>query len=163
MPRYYFNIDQGKWVKQCSHCKIVTVGTENESESLLIFQSMFAESGPSSGAADEMQSRCWMCNNHKRRELGATREIVEQLFQRQEGKCEICCKQLSISRNALPSDKAHVDHDASSGVIRALLCGNCNRGIGLFFHRPELLKAAAAYCEHYNNVIPLMVPKCSQS
>jgi len=37
-----------------------------------------------------------------------------------------------------------VNHDAS-GLVRGLLCGRCNRGVGLFEGSPELLQRAAAY------------------
>lgn len=154
--RYSFDRSINKWSKQCSHCKEVTIGTADEAESLVIFESMFACSGPSSGMADGLQSRCWMCNCSKRRELGATRDIVERIYKEQDGKCEICHMEVSILRNALPAQKANVDHDQATGVIRAILCGPCNRGIGTFFHDPERLRKAANYCEHYNKVVKLM-------
>jgi hypothetical protein len=33
----------------------------------------------------------------------------------------------------------------ASGMVRGMLCGNCNRGIGLLKHSPAILGAAAAY------------------
>ena len=58
----------------------------------------------------------------------------------QDGLCAIC-------RNA-PAE--HVDHDHATGAVRALLCFNCNGGLGQFKDDPFLLHAAAFYVEHHN-------------
>lgn len=54
----------------------------------------------------------------------------------QDGLCDICKE---------PAFPLHVDHDADTKVVRALLCGRCNRGIGMFDHDPDKLQAAAQY------------------
>lgn len=92
----------------------------------------------------------------KRRALGVTRAILEEMMAKQDSKCAICCRELSIDRNALPINKANVDHDEASNEIRELLCGSCNRGIGMFLHKPELLRTAAAYCEDHDSKIVLL-------
>ena len=43
--------------------------------------------------------------------------------------------------------EAHIDHCHASGAYRGLLCNNCNQGLGRFFDRPDLLRAAAEYLE----------------
>jgi dihydroorotase-like cyclic amidohydrolase len=40
-----------------------------------------------------------------------------------------------------------VDHDHKTGKVRALLCRNCNTGLGNFQDSPELLKTAIQYLE----------------
>lgn len=42
-----------------------------------------------------------------------------------------------------------IDHCHTSGQVRALLCGSCNMGIGMFREDPDLLTQAAIYCEKY--------------
>lgn len=154
MPRYHFDSALNSWVKECSCCHEVTVGKKDLKDSIVIFAEMFSESnGSAAGMADNFQSRCWICNSAKRRELNITRPQIEAMMKVQDGHCVICDWKLSIARNALQADKANVDHDKESGQIRALLCGNCNRGIGLMLHDSDTLHRAADYCNHHNKII----------
>jgi hypothetical protein len=57
----------------------------------------------------------------------------------QGGVCAIC--------NVAPA--VHVDHDHATGAVRALLCFNCNGGLGQFKDDPELLHAAAYYVQFH--------------
>lgn len=76
------------------------------------------------------------------RKYGITVEDYELMLERQDGGCAIC--------GAGPGKRRlHVDHDHESEVVRALLCGDCNTGIGKFDENPELLRRAAAYLENH--------------
>lgn len=44
-----------------------------------------------------------------------------------------------------------VDHNHETGVIRALLCGHCNRALGAMFDDPARLRAAADYIDFHRN------------
>jgi hypothetical protein len=48
----------------------------------------------------------------------------------------------AICRTAKP---VHVDHDHQSGVVRGILCFNCNRGLAKLGEDPELMRTAIAY------------------
>lgn len=72
----------------------------------------------------------------------------DRMLAAQEGGCAIC-------RTTTPPGKAgrfHVDHDHETGVVRGLLCTNCNWGIGQFKHREALLQEAIKYLQAYPKV-----------
>ena len=76
---------------------------------------------------------------------GITEEDYQLMFDNQGGKCAIC---LSVKQSG-KWQRHGVDHCHTTGVVRALLCNACNRGIGLLKDNPELLRSAANYIEHY--------------
>lgn len=67
----------------------------------------------------------------------------------QGGCCAICAKPEANEMHGKIFSLA-VDHDHTTGAVRALLCGNCNRGLGLFNDSPELLDAAKAYLARHS-------------
>jgi len=50
------------------------------------------------------------------------------------------------------TQRLHIDHDHRTGKNRALLCNNCNRGMGWFKDDPARLEAAAAYLRSHGVV-----------
>jgi hypothetical protein len=76
---------------------------------------------------------------HLRRRYGITAADADALLAAQGGLCAIC--------RAAPA--GHVDHDHDTGAVRALLCFNCNGGLGQFKDDPALLRAAADYVEEH--------------
>lgn len=74
------------------------------------------------------------------RQYSITEELYQRIFDRQNGRCAICGCQQHYQRLA-------VDHDHKTGMVRGLLCVNCNRGLGRFFDSALRLRNAAAYIE----------------
>lgn len=62
----------------------------------------------------------------------------------QDGRCAICRLPETMKIKGTVCVLA-VDHDASDGRIRGLLCVNCNMLIGGAKHDPAILEAAIAY------------------
>jgi hypothetical protein len=73
-------------------------------------------------------------------------EKYEQMLQDQNHCCKICLKHKSDEAKSL-----HVDHCHTTGVVRGLLCGNCNRALGLFKDNIEVLLSAINYLKSYKN------------
>lgn len=68
---------------------------------------------------------------------GLTRTDYARLLREQNGVCAICFRPSKI--------KLAVDHCHRTRRVRGLLCGPCNRGIGLLQDNPTILVAAARY------------------
>ena len=67
----------------------------------------------------------------------------EFMLEKQGGVCAICKNKCSTGR-ALA-----IDHDHETKKVRGLLCGKCNRGLGLFNDSSGRLFAAASYLAQY--------------
>lgn len=108
----------------------------------------------SSGREGQFVGYCRSCNSARRirwfnehpghhrklyllRAYGMTLSDFEALKTTQGGACAIC-------RNPT-TGLLHIDHCHATNRVRGLLCGNCNRAIGLFFDSPKTCRAAAEY------------------
>jgi len=76
------------------------------------------------------------------RQYGLSEEQFAQMLAEQNGCCCIC-------RTALDDVVPHVDHDHDTERVRGVLCGRCNRTIGLFGDDARRLRNAAAYLRSY--------------
>lgn len=90
-------------------------------------------------------------SKHRRYNLKANYGITiaeyDELQASQEGRCAICGR--------LPGGRHRrlvVDHDHTSGHVRALLCVTCNWALGWFQDDPEVIWKAAAYLDRYRRV-----------
>jgi len=63
-----------------------------------------------------------------------------KLLEEQGGVCAICRKDKRSVRGYFD-----VDHDHTTGMVRGLLCGDCNRAIGLFKENLVNLQTAISY------------------
>lgn len=75
-----------------------------------------------------------------RRQYGITLEQYEEMLKAQDYKCAICGNEDEVEGRRLAIDHCHI-----GGHVRGLLCGKCNRGLGLFLDNPTLLQQAINY------------------
>ncbi len=73
--------------------------------------------------------------SHMKTRYGITLEIRAQMAVDQNHLCAICQKPKKLT----------VDHCHGSKVVRGLLCGDCNRGIGLFHDDTGVMDSAIKY------------------
>lgn len=82
---------------------------------------------------------------HRERRLkyqfGITPEQYDSMFAAQGGVCAICAR--------ATKQNLSIDHCHATGNVRALLCHNCNKGLGMLQDSPKLLETAAAYVRKY--------------
>lgn len=73
------------------------------------------------------------------------------LLVRQEGKCCICgcVLDLKAGRRGPRDGAACIDHCHESGIVRGLLCWNCNIGLGKFRDSSDFLRKAADYLDRF--------------
>lgn len=89
---------------------------------------------------------------HERRlraSYGITKEEYDARMASQAGLCKICGKPQPDLRK---TKRLCVDHSHTTGKVRALLCRNCNAGLGMFKDDPVLLEHAASYLREHSRV-----------
>ena len=82
----------------------------------------------------------------KLKPFGFTVEDYEFELENQNHVCAICGQPETEFNMGTPRRLA-VDHDHKTGCYRGLLCGKCNKGIGLFKDNVAILKQAIQYLE----------------
>lgn len=90
-------------------------------------------------------SQCRSCESKKsrnrriKRTYGLNIDFFEAMRLGQNGVCAIC--------GLRPKRGSHlvIDHCHNTGVVRGLLCGKCNTGLGQFDEDLDLLASAASY------------------
>lgn len=80
-------------------------------------------------------------------------------------KCGICGTTEPMGTGS-GSGQFSIDHDHRTGLVRGLLCTNCNVGIGMLQHKTSLLKNAIEYLSregHSVEEIRSLIPKADFS
>jgi hypothetical protein len=100
------------------------------------------------------RGKIWRKNGHLRRSYGITLNDYNVLLEAQNNVCAICFGTFS-GTNQHGAKKLAVDHCHDTGIVRGLLCENCNRGIGMFKHKQNLLESALKYIKLFeqNNTL----------
>jgi hypothetical protein len=73
----------------------------------------------------------------RRRRYGVTQEQYDAMVKRQEGRCAGCLQEKPLQ----------LDHCHATGVVRGLLCGQCNKLLGLAGDDTAVLRRLVRYLE----------------
>jgi Recombination endonuclease VII len=79
---------------------------------------------------------------HRQRKYGLSARDYDEMVAQQGSRCAVCGREQELV----------VDHCHRSGVVRALLCDPCNRGLGFFAEEPERMEAAIRYLERFRDL-----------
>jgi len=81
---------------------------------------------------------------------GVDADRYQEMLKEQGGVCAICGKPERATDKASGKIKdLAIDHCHATGEVRALLCSNCNRALGLFNDDPAMLAKARSYVLRY--------------
>lgn len=85
-------------------------------------------------------------------QAGNRERIYAELFEKQGGVCAICRKPESAfaHKTSATVRRLAIDHDHSTGQVRALLCRSCNMMLGAADDDPRLLRIAIEYLEKHS-------------
>lgn len=90
-------------------------------------------------------------NSYYKRNYNITEAQYEAKKKIQQNKCMICCTEgFCIGKNG-HTEKLAVDHDHETGMVRDLLCHNCNRALGLLQDSIVLVDSALEYLKYWKN------------
>lgn len=84
---------------------------------------------------------------------GITLAQFEQMQQEQSGKCKICQRD---------DRDLYVDHCHASGIVRGLLCTQCNTAAGLIADSPETAQNMADYLRYAQAAIEAKVKEAAE-
>lgn len=97
-------------------------------------------------------------DNYLKNTYGVSKEHYDGIHREQKGKCAICGGEGFLMTKHHWS-KLVMDHDHKTGLVRGLLCHNCNRGLGLFKDNKEVLATAIQYLERATTISEESTPK----
>ena len=86
------------------------------------------------------------------KKFGLSVEEVDSILENQQHKCPICNGEITLDTKAHRNDKAVLDHCHTTGKVRGLLCGNCNRFLGQIDDDVNTAERLLEYLNKYKNI-----------
>lgn len=109
---------------------------------------------PGKDGMTDVEWRAFVNRRNLLRDYGITPEYYARMHAEQNGLCAICQMPETMVRHG-KVEGLSVDHCHTKGHVRALLCSNCNNGLGRFGDDPAVLRRAADYLDgHLSDLHP---------
>ena len=74
---------------------------------------------------------------------GITKNDYEEMYKEQNGECFTC---------GVNYDVLYIDHNHTTGLVRKLLCRDCNSALGLLKENKKTINNLIKYLENYGNI-----------
>jgi hypothetical protein len=82
---------------------------------------------------------------HMKKSFGFSQEEYDRMHNEQQGLCACCLEPETQEK------KLAIDHDHTTGKVRALLCQRCNTTLGRMNDSPALLQQLINYLEQHSS------------
>lgn len=99
---------------------------------------------------------------HYKKSYGLKYQEVIAMREKQDNVCAIC-KQAGFMMNERVQSSLNVDHDHLTGIVRGMLCHNCNRALGLFQDSIEIIQSALDYLKGATTISKESTHKCVEA
>lgn len=88
------------------------------------------------------RSECILCSKKRKNQknYGLSHDDLLNLYEKQKESCAICKTPITLFGLL-----TNIDHNHETGLVRGLLCRNCNVGLGVFKDSTEILNNAIKY------------------
>ena len=90
----------------------------------------------------EQQAAYW-----RKKKYGLLPEDYDAMLEEQDNKCKLCLVEFN------DQTITNIDHCHTTNKVRGILCGSCNRGLGIFKEDIKVLTKAINYLEEHNEPI----------
>lgn len=121
------------WIVKCKHCDNEHIQNQREIRNNAYSMSCDKYRPPNYSGLEKRDGII-------RRQYGITLAEYDAMLEAQDYKCAICGNEDEVEGRRLA-----IDHCHETNKIRGLLCGKCNRGLGLFYDNIDLLEKAKQY------------------
>lgn len=130
-------LGNGKFCRRCKECRRqrVRIYYEKSKDKFSLYHMEYNKNNPEKIKLYDHRSTI--------KKYGLTLDEYNTILKNQNNGCAICGNKCSSGNNL------SVDHCHFSGKIRGLLCGKCNKALGLFKDDSELLIKASEYLKKY--------------
>jgi len=88
--------------------------------------------------------------SRKLKKFDLTWDEYQAMLESQDHRCAICGLHETDTHSQGVTRALAVDHCHESGRVRQLLCGRCNKALGLMQDNPQRLRDAARYIEQHS-------------